>query len=124
MEKTLIRSRPRNTKNVRIKNIHIKLLKEVGEGNQQKGIEKIIDIYKRLKKNPEGLCMKHISDFMDDVDRFYGANHLAHMKNLPTALLMGLRRGGNCDFSIVGKRQDTSIDSFMETKEKKDVEKK
>lgn len=114
MEKTPIRSRPRNTKNVRIKNIHIKLLKEVGEGDQQKGIEKIIDVYKKLKKNPEELCMNNISNFMDDVDRFYGENHVSHMKNLGAALRIGLKHGGNCDFSIVGKRLDQSIDKYVE----------
>ncbi|GAH00774.1 unnamed protein product, partial [marine sediment metagenome] len=106
------------------KNIHIKLLKEVGEGDQQKGLEKIINIYKTIKKNPEKICMNHISDFMDDVEKLYGENHIAHMGNLPTAILIGLRHGGTCDFSIVKKHPDKSIDDFMKNKEKKDVEKK
>lgn len=128
VKKEPIGGKQRTTQIVRIKNIHLKLFKKVGKGNQQLGIEKIIYFYERMNKDPEAICMRHISDFIDDVEQFYGKNHVKNMNNLPSVLRTGLRQGGNCDFSKMNmentdKKDDASEKDTDETEAESSVEK-
>lgn len=108
------KNQKRETEAIRITKIQGIKLKKMGGKTMADNLDRLFKFYESIKKNPEEICMNHISDFMDDVDKFYGSNHVSHMKNIPAAIRKGLRRGGNCDFSIVNKRPDKTIDKFME----------
>jgi len=100
-KKELTRSERRDTKTMRIKNIHIKLLKETGEGDQQKGFEKIIRTYQSIKKNPEELCMAHMYELVRDVEYYYNPDYIPNIGNLCRMIQDALRQGGILDPSIL-----------------------
>jgi len=104
----------RNSKVIRINRICIKKFEEMGNGNVQKGIEKSLRICDTVKKNPEEICMQHISDFMIDVHQFYGDNHSEHFDNFPAFVVRGLRKGHftKDDFTKLNARPEQTIDKF------------
>ncbi len=106
VKKEPTRSERRDTKTMRHKIIDINLLKEVGEGNQQKGFEEIIHVYRSVKKDPVELCMVHISKFVRDVE-YYGVD--INIKNFSGMVRMWLKHGGNLDPSILDEKPNTSI---------------
>ena len=101
----------------RISSHAMKQLERIGEGNWKHGLDKAINTYELLERDPSLILHKELEQFGNLVQAFLPENHFEHYvdSNLP-ALLRIFIKTGRIDPSILNKRAEKALDKFEEIK--------
>ena len=92
-------------------------LTRIGGGNWKQGLDKAINTYELLERDPSLILYKEIEQFGNLIQAFSSENHFEHYmdSNLP-AMLRTFIKTGRIDPSILNKRAEKALDKFEETK--------
>jgi len=91
---------------------------KIGEGNVRSGMEKTMNIYEFVEKDPSILLERELDHFSNLVKAFLPDNHYKHyVESRIPAFLVRFIRTGHIDINFLKKvREESSIEEFEEKK--------
>jgi len=102
----------------------IRKLEFIGEGNWRHGLDKVLNIYDMVERDPAIILNKELEHFGNLFHTFLPENHYEHYLNSNlSALLRVFIKTGRLDVSILNSRIEKTLDNFEKSKEKKLEEK-
>jgi len=103
----------------RIPERYLLKLKKIGDGNWRHGLDKVLDTYEIVIRDPRIILRKELENFGNIIKTFADENHYQHYidSGMPV-LLRGFVETGNVKPTVLfRKRQEKPIDEFQKKEE-------